>query len=124
MTKILSSLTLSFVLCASAGLASAADKNDAKTAKKTAKVSQPLTANSTGEFQRKMLGKHIDLLPEAEESTKAVDNPDRIVCKKIERLGSRLRKRKVCATKKEWDQAKSDTVRAVRTMQLTRGKGN
>jgi len=102
MTKILSSLTLSFVLCACAGLASAADKNDAKTAKKTAKVS----------------------LPEAEESTKAVDNPDRIVCKKIERLGSRLRKRKVCATKKEWDQAKTNSVNAVRTMQLTRGRSD
>jgi len=120
MSKLLSTLALSVILCSTASLASADDKN---TNKKTAKVTtaKPVTANSTSQFQREMVGKHIDNLPEAEESTKAVDNPDRIVCKKIETIGSRLKKRKVCATKKEWDQKKTDSVNAVRQMQLTRG---
>jgi len=121
MTKLLSVFAISFAVCASAGLASAAESSDPKTAKKTTAASQPLTANSTGQFQREMVGKHIDLLPEAEESTKAVDNPDRIICKKITKIGSRLNKRKVCATKKEWDRSKANASNAVRQMQLTRG---
>lgn len=88
---------------------------------KMSKTAEPLTANSTAELKKNFQGKHIDELPDAEESTKAVDNPDRVVCKKIEKLGSRLRKRKVCATKKEWDQMKNGSVNAVRQMQLTRG---
>ena len=81
---------------------------------------EPLTANSTAELKKNFQGKHIDQLPDAEESTKAVDNPDRVVCKKIDKLGSRIKKRKVCATKKEWDMMKTNSVNAVRQMQVTR----
>lgn len=81
----------------------------------------PLTANSTASLKKEFMGKHVDELPEIERSNKAVDNPDRVICKEIERLGSRLRKRKVCATKKEWDQSKSGSVNAMRQMQTTRG---
>ena len=115
-TKILTSVALGFALLGTASLAHATDTN-----KKQQKSTLQITANSTGQVQRAMTGMHIDNLPDEEESTKAVDNPNRIVCKKIEKLGSRLKKRKVCATKKEWDQAKSNTVNAVRQMQLTRG---
>ncbi len=120
MTKVLSSLVIAtvFSLGASAAAFAAEPAKPAKTA------TQEMTANSTSQFQREMVGKHIDQLPEAEESTKAVDNPDRIVCKKIARMGTRLRKRKVCATKKEWDQMKTDTTRAVRGMQLTRARSD
>lgn len=100
-------------LCAVFATPSFATDNKTKTA-------EPLTANSTAELKKKFQGKHIDQLPEAEEATKAVDNPDRVVCKKIDKLGTRLRKRKVCATKKEWDMMKTNSVNAVRQMQVTR----
>jgi len=121
MSKFITTLALSLALCSTAAFASE-PKTDKKMAKTTS--AQPMTANSTGQLQREMTGMHVDMLPETEESTKAVDNPDRIVCKKIERLGSRLKKRKVCATKKEWDQAKTNSVNAVRQMQLTRGRSD
>ncbi len=125
MTKVLSSLVIAAVLGLGASTTAFATE-PAKTVQDPAQkiVKQEMTANSTSQLQREMVGKHIDTLPEAEESTKAVDNPDRIVCKKIARMGTRLRKRKVCATKKEWDQMKSDTVRGVRGMQLTRGRSD
>lgn len=92
--------------------------------KKTTATSAPLTANSSGALKKEYMGKHVDELPEVESSTKAVDNPDRIVCKEIKKTGSRLRKRKVCATKKEWDNLKDSSARAVRQMQLTRARSD
>ncbi|MGB0908464.1 MAG: hypothetical protein ACPGVT_13305 [Maricaulaceae bacterium] len=91
---------------------------------KTANADSTMTANSTAELKKKYDGKHIDSLPEVEESTKAVDNPDRVVCKKITKLGSRLKKRKVCATKKEWDRMKDNSVNSMRSMQLRRQGGD
>ncbi len=121
MIKALSTILITSALCLGAsGAAFAAEP--AKAAQKI--VKQEMTANSTSQLQREMIGKHIDTLPEVESSTKAVDNPDRVVCKKIDRMGTRLRKRKVCATKKEWDQMKNDARLGVRGMQLTRGRSD
>jgi hypothetical protein len=118
-TKFMTSAVLGLALIGTASVATAAENT-----KKAEKSTLQITANSTGQVQRAMTGMHIDNLPDTEESTKAVDNPNRIVCKKIEKLGSRLKKRKVCATKKEWDMAKTNTVNAVRQMQLTRGRSD
>ena len=119
MTALLKTTLISLALCATSSVALAADTAAKKN--KTDKSTLQITANSTGQVQRAYTGLHVDNLPDEEESTKAVDNPDRIVCKKIETLGSRIKKRKVCATKKEWDRAKTETVNAVRQMQVTRG---
>lgn len=115
MTQTIKATLAAAMLCAVLATPSFATDNKATKA-------EPLTANSTASLKKEFQGKHIDQLPDAEEATKAVDNPDRVVCKKIERLGSRLRKRKVCATKKEWDMMKTNSVNAVRQMQVTRAR--
>lgn len=115
-------LALGATLALFAAPALATDKK-AEAAKKQA-TTEVMTANSSMALSKEFTGKHIDELPDVETSTKAVDNPDRVICKEIEKTGSRLRKRKVCATKKEWDYAKTQTVNAVRLMQVRRGAGD
>lgn len=121
MKHVFSTLLLSSALTIGFSSASFADDKSSKpaAAEKTEQA-YTITANSGGQVQRAFHGQHIDTLPDEESSTKAIDDPNRIVCQRVAQIGSRLRKRKVCATKKEWDLMKTQTVNTVRQMQVTR----
>ncbi len=81
-------------------------------------------ANSSAELAERYAGRHIDELPEAESSRKAVDNMNRVICKEVSRTHTRLRTKKVCATRKEWDEHKSQAVRLTRDHQITSRAGD
>ncbi len=77
-------------------------------------------ANSSAELAERFVGRHVDELPDAESSTKAVQDGNEVVCKVVERTHTRLRKKKVCAPRKEWDLYKTEAARTTRDMQVTR----
>lgn len=81
-------------------------------------------ANSSAELAEQFVGRHVDELPDAESSTKAVQDGDEVVCKVVERTHTRLRKKKVCAPRKEWDLYKTEATRTTRDMQVTRRQGD
>ena len=46
---------------------------------------------------------------ESKQPNEAASDPDKIVCKKVEKIGTRLGAKKVCLTEREWtERAKSD----------------
>lgn len=88
------------------------------------KPDAPIYANSSAELAERYVGRHVDELPEAEESTKAVQDKNEVVCKVVGRTHTRLRKKKVCAPKKEWDAMKAAAQDLTRTKQVTRRVGD
>lgn len=88
------------------------------------KPTEPIYANSSAELAERFVGRHIDELPEAESSTKAVQDGNEVVCKVVGRTHTRLRKKKVCAPKKEWDLQKAKAQELARTKQVTRHSGD
>lgn len=88
------------------------------------KPTEPIYANSSAELAERFVGRHIDELPEAQSSTKAVQNGDEVICKVVGRTHTRLRKKKVCAPKKEWDLQKAKAQEVARTKQITRRSGS
>lgn len=76
-------------------------------------------ANSSAELQERYQGRHIDELPDAESSRKAVDNKNRVICKEVKRTHTRLRTKKVCAPRKEWDDHKAQAQKLTRDHQIT-----
>lgn len=88
------------------------------------KPTEPIYANSSAELAERFVGRHIDELPEAESSTKAVQDGNEVVCKVVGRTHTRLRKKKVCAPKKEWDLQKAKAQELARTKQVTRRSGD
>lgn len=88
------------------------------------KPNAPIYANSSAELAEKFVGRHVDELPEATSSTKAVQDPNEVVCKVVKRTHTRLREKKVCAPKKEWDVYKSAAQDVMRQKQITRRQGD
>ena len=88
------------------------------------KPTEPIYANSSAELTERYVGRHVDELPEATSSTKAVQDKNEVVCKVVERTHTRLRKKKVCAPKKEWDAYKDAAQEVMRDKQVTRFEGN
>ena len=84
----------------------------------------PVYANSSAELAARYVGRHVDELPEATSSTKAVQDPNEVVCQVVKRTHTRLREKKVCAPKKEWDLYKSQAQDVMRTKQITRQQGD
>ncbi|MGJ8562665.1 MAG: hypothetical protein ACSHXY_03835 [Alphaproteobacteria bacterium] len=88
------------------------------------KPTGPIYANSSSELAEKFVGRHVDELPETETSTKSVQNRNEVVCKEVSRTSSRLRSKKICAPRKEWDLYKSSAQNLTRSMQITRREGD
>ena len=88
------------------------------------KPTGPVYANSSAELAEKFVGRHVDELPEVTSSTKAVQDPNEVVCKVVGRTHTRLREKKVCAPKKEWDMYKSQAQDVMRQKQITRMQGD
>lgn len=84
------------------------------------KPTEPIYANSSAELAEKYVGRHVDELPEAQSSTKAVQDKNEVVCKVVHRTHTRLREKKVCAPRKEWDLYKSQAQDVMRQKQITR----
>lgn len=89
-----------------------------------AKPTEPIYANSSAELAEKYVGRHVDELPEAVSSSKAVQDPNEVVCQVVKRTHTRLRAKKVCAPRKEWDAYKSAAKDVLRTKQITRRSGD
>lgn len=88
------------------------------------KPTEPLYANSSAELAKQFVGRHKDELPEATESTKAVADANLVICRVVKRTHTRLRAKKVCAPKKEWDAYKQAAQDTVRQKQITRRGGD
>lgn len=88
------------------------------------KPTGPIYANSSTELAKKYVGRHVDELPEATEATKAVQDPNEVVCKVVKRTHTRLREKKVCAPRKEWDLFKLQAKEVMRSKQITRAGGD
>lgn len=84
------------------------------------KPEAPIYANSSAELAERYVGRHVDELPEATSSRKAVQDKNEVVCKVIGRTHTRLRKKKVCAPRKEWDLHEAKAEELMRTKQITR----
>lgn len=126
MNKFVTGTMLCLAITALGGVVTPAFAQDstASSTQETAKTSEPMRANSTTELKKKYMGKHIDELPETTSSTKAVQDGDIVVCKKIKKTGSRLGSRKVCAPKKEWDRQKQEAKNMMRDKQTARRIGD
>lgn len=55
-------------------------------------------------------------------STHPAPDPNKIVCKDLDRTGSRLSKDRVCMTRAEWDQRQRDDQKDVSNMQTNMGR--
>jgi hypothetical protein len=88
------------------------------------KPKEPIYANSTKELQDQFMGRHIDELPEATTAHKAVQDPNEVVCEVVKRTSSRLRAKKVCAPRKEWDRHRAEARRLASQKQITRRVGD
>ncbi len=88
------------------------------------KPSEPIYANSSAELAERYVGRHIDELPEASSSVKAVQDGNEVVCKVVQRTHTRLREKKVCAPRKEWDLYKLQAKELARDKQITRAGGD
>lgn len=88
------------------------------------KPTEPIYANSSAELAEKYVGRHIDELPEADNTYKAVQDPNEVVCQIVKRTHTRLRAKKVCAPRKEWDAYRQAAKELARTKQITRLSGD
>lgn len=88
------------------------------------KPTGPIYANSSAELAERFVGRHVDELPEATAETKAVQDPNEVVCKVVKQTKTRLRKKKICAPKKEWDMYKAEASRTMKQKQITRRAGD
>lgn len=84
------------------------------------KPTEPIYANSSAELAERFVGRHVDELPDAQSSTKAVQNGNEVVCKVVGRTHTRLRKKKICATKKESDLQKLKAKELMREQGVVR----
>jgi hypothetical protein len=91
---------------------------------KFVKPTEPIYANSSAELAKRYVGRHIDELPEATSATKAVQDPNEVVCKVVKRTHTRLRAKTICAPKKEWDLYKTQAQDTMRQKQITRFSGD
>ena len=80
----------------------------------------PIYANSSAELAKRYVGRHVDELPEATSSSKAVQDGNEVVCKVVKQTRTRLREKKICAPRKEWDSYKSAAKDVMRQKQITR----
>ena len=62
--------------------------------------------------------------PQPGASLSAIDKADPVVCEKIQEIGSRLKVKKVCLTKSQWDAQKREDRMNIERSQVTRGVGN
>lgn len=53
----------------------------------------------------------------------AIDQADPLICEKIHEIGSRLKVKKVCLTKSQWDAQKREDRMNIERSQVTRGVG-
>lgn len=88
------------------------------------KADGPIYANSSAELAERFVGRHIDELPESVSSTKAVQDGNEVICRTEKRTHTRLRAKKVCAPRKEWDLHKDKAREMLRTKQITRRGGD
>lgn len=51
----------------------------------------------------------------------AATDPDRVICRKDEATGSRLRSTNICKTAREWEQIRDDARRATDAMEKQKG---
>ncbi|TXC73550.1 hypothetical protein FSZ31_02035 [Sphingorhabdus soli] len=58
------------------------------------------------------------------DATQQGDNPDRVICRRQEVVGTRLAKKRVCATAAEWERIHADERQATERIQNQRSKSN
>ncbi|WP_395331715.1 hypothetical protein WBP06_03000 [Novosphingobium sp. BL-8H] len=61
--------------------------------------------------------------PQPAASPSAIDQADPVVCEKIQEIGSRLKVKKVCLTKSQWDAQRREDRMNIERSQITRGVG-
>lgn len=61
--------------------------------------------------------------PQAAASPSAIDQADPLICERIQEIGSRLKIKKVCLTKSQWDAQKREDRMNIERSQVTRGVG-
>ncbi|WP_395395669.1 hypothetical protein WBP07_09125 [Novosphingobium sp. BL-8A] len=61
--------------------------------------------------------------PQPAASASAIDQADPIRCEMIREIGSRLKVKKVCLTKSQWDAQKREDRMNIERSQMTRGVG-
>ena len=86
--------------------------------------SEPMKATSSAALQKHFMGRHIDELPEATTTRKAVQDPNEVVCEVVERTHTRLRAKKVCATRQEWDRHRDVAKEITRNKQTVGFEGD
>jgi hypothetical protein len=60
-----------------------------------------------------LLGSVVSVPAHAADKPKANQPADRLICRDQDEIGSRLRTRRICMTKQQWDQARRDAQESV-----------